>query len=121
MYKIKLGFDIEVDLFDKGIADTIKELHEIYVGVISKLIESDEPKPEPKEEVFYHRGQKFKRGDYHYILTEIGPGVVIMTNLLGTSLWSTKTKVGSVKRITEAEFSKMGGEVPFALIEDKKK
>lgn len=119
MDKIKLAYDVEIDIFDKSIADKIKESHRNHVEAINKLIESD--KPVPKEEVFYKRGQEFVCNGSKYTLANTNYCEVMMISSDGIALFSTKTKVNDVERITEGEFKKICTSRTFTLIEDKKK
>lgn len=165
MNKIKLAYDIEIDIFNIDIADKIKEVHKNHVETIQKLIDSDkskkcgncnywnmerngecdlevfhnrsyrydskacggwakvpsaDDKPEPKKEVFYHIGQKFRQEDSEYILTMIPDRKAILIHREAGIHWRAGVRVEDGDNITESEFRQIkGGTYPFTLIEDK--
>lgn len=75
----------------------------------------------PKEEVFYRVGQKFHHGTQIYRLCMVGSYQVSLIRKGGTASWSSPIKVGSVNKITMAEFNKLRCFGTFTLIEDEKK
>ena len=91
-------------------------LHEIFIDTYYK------PKPEPKKEVFYHIGQRFKDcGGGEYRLSLVGYQKVNLLSSGGTQCYRANPYiVNDVNKINEAEFKEIYGAGTFTLIEDKK-
>lgn len=96
-----------------------KNANDLYFQIRSIIDDFSELK---KEEVLYHKGQKFNGPQGEYLLTDVAHGKeVMMINILqGTGRYGTRTMVNDPYRITEDEFKKICEGDTFALIEDKK-
>lgn len=79
-------------------------------------------KTEPKNEVFYHTGQKFKKKDgQEYMLYLTGDFLATMVSENGRNCQTNPVQIDDADKITEEQFKKLCGEYStFTLISDKK-
>ena len=95
--------------------------NDLYFLIRSIIDDLYKPKLEPKKEVFYHIGQRFRGPGGGYKLTQIDVCEVMMINAVGSSsVWGSRKKVKNPSEITEEEFAQICGPSTFTLIEDKK-
>ena len=96
----------------------------LYYQIHSIIDDFYKTKPEPKEEVFYHVGQRFRLGSCsYYRLCMVGGYQVSMVHENYKGCWSSPVKVCTVSKITEAEFNEICSSSPgsFTLIKEEEK
>lgn len=115
MKTLKIDYQLEIEVSDE-VEAKIKKLHHDASAAINKLCAG---KPEPKPEVFYHKGQIFGGPFGEYLLAAVEDSTVMMLNLGdGCYCGGSKTKVENTDKITETEFKQICHTSTFTLIEE---